>query len=88
MSQGALAHIEAGDRSATIGTLLGVAKALGITLSDLLASDLPVANPPKAEKAWFRLCTRLRDRDDAYIQTLEQFVRALDSLEQSRSRRR
>ncbi len=86
LSQGALARIEAGDRSATVGTLVGVARALGISLPDLFSVAAPVANPPSAETAWFRLCSRLRDRDEAYLTALEQVAQALDRLDARRTR--
>ncbi|MCO5168178.1 MAG: helix-turn-helix domain-containing protein [Planctomycetes bacterium] len=88
LSQGALARIEAGDRSATIGTLVGIARALRLALPSLLAEVPAVANPPRAEKAWFRLCSRLRDRDEAYILALERVAQALDALESRRVRRK
>lgn len=87
LSQGALARIEAGDRSATVGTLVGVARALEITLPDLLSVAAPAPNPPRAEAAWFRLCSRLRDRDEGYLLALEQVAHALDGLEARRRRR-
>ncbi len=82
-----LARIEAGDRSATVGTLVGVARALGITLPALFDDAPAVANPPRPEAAWFRLCSRLRDRDEAYISALEQVAHALDGLEATRRRK-
>lgn len=80
ISQGALARIEVGDRSPTAGTLAVLAAALGVRLPDLFVDAPARANPAKSEKAWFRVCARLRDRDEPFLRAVERVIQALEDV--------
>ena len=78
MSQSNLARIEVGDRSATLASLSRVARALQVDLAELVSGVSPLQKPPRAEKLWFRLCDRLRERDERFLRGVDRLVRALE----------
>lgn len=81
VSQSNLARIENGDRSATLGTLEKIAAAFRMTLAELLADVQPAPPPsPRSEKAWARVCARLRDRDERFLRGVEHLIRALEKV--------
>jgi len=80
-SQSSLARIEAGERSATLGSLVKIADALRLTLAELLTEGVPAAPTPKSEKMWFRISARLRDRDADFLRGVEHLIRALESTQ-------
>lgn len=79
LSQGNLARIENGDRSPTLGSLAKLARALGLTLAELVEPSSERVPTPKAEKAWFRVCGKLRERDEHFLRAVEHLIRALDT---------
>lgn len=80
-SQSNLARIENGERSPTLASLSKIADALKLSLSELLAEDAPRSTTPKAEKMWFRISARLRDRDADFLRGVEHLIRALESAQ-------
>ena len=79
-SQSNIARIEEGGRSPTVGTLAKLAEGLGIEPAELLADLVEKPKPAKAEKVFFRLCSKLRDRDERFLRAIEDLVRALDRV--------
>lgn len=81
LSQSNIVRIEAAERSPTLGSLAKVAQGLGVSLADLMADATIDVKPAKAEKAWYRLCSTLRDRDERFLRAVERVVRAMESLD-------
>ena len=80
ISQSNLTRLERGDRAFTISTLGKLANGLKMNPAELLGS-LPA--PPRAtrsEKAFFRVCEKLRARDADYLRAVEHLIKALDRV--------
>ena len=80
VSQSSLLRVEEGGRSCTVGTLAKLAKGLGIEPAELLAEIVDRPKPTKAEKVFYRVCNRLRDRDADQLRAVEDLIRALDRV--------
>ena len=81
-SQSNIARVEEGGRSPTVGTLARLAEGLGVEPAELLTGLVDKPKPAKAEKIFFRLCSKLRDRDERFLKAVEDLVRALDRVTQ------
>ena len=60
-----------------------LARALRVELGELVGGAIAPERPARAEKLWFRLCDRLRERDEAFLRGVEHLVRALDASRSS-----
>ena|SRR5579871_872980 len=75
-----LSRLEAGQRSPTIASLDGLARALGVPITSFFEPSSSSDGDSPAE--WTRLEARLRGRSAAYLRSVEDFVATLDrSLE-------
>lgn len=80
VSQSNLTRLENGGRACTISTLTKLAHGLGMKPAELLGSRLDPPKPTRAEKAFFRVCEKLRDRDADYLRAVEDVIKALDRV--------
>ena len=80
VSQSSVARLEAGERSVTVGTLESIALGLGVEAGELLSKVAEKPKLPKSEKAYFRVCAKLRGRDERELRAVERLVQAPDAV--------
>lgn len=80
ISQSNLTRLERGERGFTVSTLAKIAAGLRMTPADLLGELPDKPKPTRSEKAFFRVCEKLRDRDADFLRALEDVIKALDRV--------
>lgn len=80
ISQSNVGRIEEGERSCTVGSLARLAAGLGVEPAALLSDLGEIPKPARAEKVFFRLCGKLRDRDERFLRAVEDLTRALERV--------
>lgn len=84
LSQSNVGRIEEGGRSCTVGSLARLAEGLGVEPAALLAETTEPPKPARAERVFFRLCSKLRDRDERFLRAVEDLTRALERVSELR----
>lgn len=78
--------VEVGRSQPQLGTLQALARALGVSLADLVDDGRKPEPPVVGTKLFWGIVGRLRGRDDAYLKDVDLMLRALDKVLERRAK--